>query len=84
MCLCLGSEDIPLFNILSYLSRINTLMKTEGQFFLLLPNTCCFPGNKWKRMPMNASSGETVLAERFGGGRTNCFLPKLQTYFLPV
>ena len=32
-------------------------------------------------MSMNASSGETVLAERFGDGRTNYFLPKLQTYF---
>ena len=32
-------------------------------------------------MSVNASSGETVLAERFGDGRTNYFLPKLQTYF---
>ena len=32
-------------------------------------------------MSVNASSGETVLAERFGNGRTNYFLPKLQTYF---
>ena len=33
VCLCLGSEDIPLFSIMRYLSRSSTSMKTEGQFF---------------------------------------------------